>query len=126
MSLSTQDMLKIMAIFKEHQLHRLQLRSGSQTMELRKDVQPAMQHPAQPARDEIVVRADRLGIFSSSAAEGHGIAAGGEAGTLTVLGTRHPLTAPVGGIVHRILVPQDTIVEYGQPLMVLAAQGTPQ
>ena len=145
MDLSGDDMLKILEIFKGSQFDSVHLQIGSQSLRVDRGsaaaatprrpaaqlAQPAAANVAtQPREAEIVVRAPRLGIYSRSPGagqppwvrQGDKVQADRTIGTVDVLGAIHAVTAGTAGRIKQILVEDRQLVEYGQPLVVIAAR----
>ena len=149
MDLSGDDMLKILEIFKGSQFDSVHLQIGSQSLRVDRGsaaaatpmrpaaqlAQPAAANVAtQPREAEIVVRAPRLGIYSRAPGagqppwvrQGDKVHADRTIGTVDVLGALHPVSAGACGSIKQILVEDGQLVEYGQPLVVMAADGAAQ
>ena len=149
MDLSGEDLLKILEIIKGSQFDSVHIQVGSQSLRVDRGAgtaatagrpaarlaQPAAADVAtQPPGAEIVVRAPRLGIYSRSSGagqppcvrKGDKVRADQTIGTVDVLGEIHPVSAGACGSIEQILVEDGQLVEYGQPLVVMAAGGVAQ
>lgn len=149
MDLSFEDLLKILEIVKNSHFDSVQIQVGTQSLRLDRGStaaatagRPAAQfaQPAagnvvtQPREAEIVVRAPRLGIYARSPGagqppcvrQGDKVQADHAIGTVDVLGAIHPVRAGACGSIKQILVEDGQLVEYGQPLVVMAADGAAQ
>ena len=149
MDLSFEDLLKILEIVKNSHFDSVHIQVGTQSLRLDRGStaaatagRPAAQfaQPAaanvvtQPREAEIVVRAPRLGIYSRSPGagqppcvrQGDKVQADRTIGTVDVLGALHAVTAGTAGSIKQILVEDGQLVEYGQPLVMIAARQAPQ
>lgn len=111
MQLSSADVLRILAIFKESNFERIHLQVGTHSVAVARGASAA---PASQPAD--VLMAPRLGLFRPAVAAGARVTAQQPIATLDVLGTLHPVCAGCDGVVEELLAEEGALVEYAQPV----------
>jgi acetyl-CoA carboxylase biotin carboxyl carrier protein len=119
---------------KEHSLYTLSVETEDVSLTLKAKIQPAASVPEQVASvseeeveeaDVELIRSQDVGIFRSTVklATGSNIAKGQKLGTVESVSLQHDLISDRAGKLLEILASDGDPVEYGQPLLVLAAEG---
>ena len=118
---------------KEHNLYSLSVETEDVSLTLKAKAKAAA--PAQPAAapsvqeveeaDVELIRSQDVGIFRSTVklAAGSNITKGQKLGTVEAVSLQHDLIADRTGTLLEILAADGDPVEYGQPLLVLSAEG---
>lgn len=125
MSAAVDEVRAMLALFAKSRWRDLHLRSGGWEIFLAKPGGAAnpMVAAAAAATAEIIatLEAPHLGLFYADVATGDTVAEGTVLGQLEVLGEREDLRAERPGRVAAILAEDGALVEYGIPLIRLAA-----
>lgn len=119
---------------KEHNLYSLSVETEDVSLTLKakaKAAAPAQPAPAVPSVQEVeeadveLIRSQDVGIFRSTVklAAGSNITKGQKLGTVEAVSLQHDLIADRTGTLLEILAADGDPVEYGQPLLVLSAEG---
>lgn len=117
---------------KEHNLYTLSVETEDVALTLKAKVQPPApvraEAPAVEEAEEIdveLIRSQDVGIFRSTVklATGTAIAKGQKLGTVESVSLQHDLVSDCSGTLLEILASDGDPVEYGQPLLVLSAEG---
>ena len=117
---------------KEHKLFTLSVETEDIALTLKAKVQPPapvrVEASAVEEAEEIdveLIRSQDVGIFRSTVklATGSAIAKGQKLGTVESVSLQHDLVSDRSGTLLEILASDGDPVEYGQPLLVLSAEG---
>lgn len=132
-SLTYRDALEILQLIKSTEFcESLDLQFGDLKLSIRRGAAAADAHPttaigtapepteAAPQPDAVTVRSPSLGIFHRQAAPGDAVEADDIVAAIAVMKQRSPLPAGVAGRIVEILVEDGGLVEYGQPVAVIA------
>lgn len=76
--------------------------------------------PAGPATDNVAIDAPHLGILRDPLPLGTTVTAGGRIATLDVLREERAVAAPRDGTIAAVLAEDGALLEYGQPIALLA------
>jgi biotin carboxyl carrier protein len=127
-SLADDVLPALIARLRASRLGELEVRTAGWRVRLRRDVDAerlragtgagAELHGSGPDVDAGAARSPAVGYFSPAAslAVGQAVQAGDSLGSVDVLGIVQDVTAPIGGIIGRVLAESGQAVEYGQTL----------
>ena len=118
---------------KDHNLYTLSVETEDVSLTLKAKAAPpaVVTPPPAPSPEEVeeadveLIRSQDVGIFRSTVklATGSTIAKGQKLGTVESVSLQHDLVSDRSGTLLEILASDGDPVEYGQPLLVLAAEG---